>query len=104
MKEAEYARSPTLIWHRRISLACVLIVLLVDGYLFGVGKAVRAGALYVLPLILIWQSDHLAHWAIDSSGQWLSARNADKWVRIAGWVILLMISSVMLMAAWAVIR
>lgn len=98
MKEAEYGSSSNLEWHRRLSLLVVLVMLAAAAYYFGVGRAVRLGAGYVFPLVLIWQSDHLAYWAIQASGQWLSVRNADKWVRVTGWIILFLISFVPMMA------
>jgi len=101
LKEADYAVSPMLKHHRRISATVAVVVLLIAGYDLGIGRAFRVGASFVLPLVLIWQSDHLAHWAIQASGHWLSVRNADKWVRRLGWAILLLLSATILMAIWA---
>jgi hypothetical protein len=38
---------------------------------------------------MIWFADSLSAWALESSGGWLTAGNADTALRIAGWLILL---------------
>lgn len=101
LKEADYAASPWLKHHRWISAAVAVVMLLAAGYHLGVGRAFREGASFVLPLVLIWQSDHLAHWAIRASGHWLSATNADKWLRRLGWVILVLLGADILIGIWA---
>ncbi len=101
LKEADYAESPSLKCHRRISAAVAAVVLLIVAYYMGVGRAFRVGALFVLPMVLIWQSDHLVHWAIQVSGHWLSVMNADKWLRRLGWAVFVLLSAGTLMKIWA---
>ena len=88
LHDADYATSKFMKWHRGLSLALVLVVFAAVAVSSGLGQGVRAVAIFVLPLVLIWQSEHLAHWAIKDSGHWLNAGNADRWVRVCGWVIL----------------
>jgi len=101
LREADYAESPSLKCHRRISVAVVSAVLMIVAYDMGIGRAFRVGAPFVLPMVMIWQSDHLAHWAIQASGHWLSAMTADKWLRRLGWVILVLLSANTLVEVWA---
>jgi len=90
MSEEQYAQSRYIKLHRYASIAIVTIAAGIHCTRFGVGCTLRAFAGFVVPLALIWFSDDLAEWAIKDSGGWLNPRNADTFVRIAGWVIILL--------------
>lgn len=91
--EGEYAQSKYLSLHRWASGILVAMVAAFYVVNFGVNidRTIRAFATFILPLVLIWYSDHLARWAISVSGGWLNARNANAALRIAGWLTLLIL-------------
>ena len=89
MSDEQYAQSKFLKVHQYASIGLVIVVAGIYCSQFGVGCTIRSFAGFVVPLVLIWFSDDLAVLAIRDSGGWLSARNADTAVRIAGWLILL---------------
>jgi hypothetical protein len=89
MSDDNYAHSKYLRANRYASVTVVVIAAGIYASRLGTGYAIRAFAVFVLPLVLIWFADELAEWAIINSGGSLSPRNADIAVRIAGWLILI---------------
>ncbi|WP_193214489.1 hypothetical protein [Luteolibacter marinus] len=55
----------------------------------GTGFSVRGHAGLIFPLVLIWLAEELAEKAIDASGGWLTPSNADRIVRLVGWLWLI---------------
>jgi hypothetical protein len=90
LSDEQYAQSKFIKLHQYASTGLVIIVAGIYCSQFGVGSTLRPFAGFVVPLALIWFSDDLAGWAIRDSGGWLSSRNADTGVRVAGWLILLL--------------
>jgi hypothetical protein len=89
MSDEEYAQSKFELWHRCASVGIVIVLAGVYGLQFGVGLTIRSFAGGVLPLAMIWFAESLSGWALEVSGGWLRASNADTALRIAGWLILL---------------
>jgi hypothetical protein len=89
MSDEEYAQSKFETWHRCASVGIVIVVAGLYGSIFGAGWTIRSFAGVVLPLAMIWFADSLSAWALEISGGWLTAGNADTALRIAGWLILL---------------
>ena len=96
--EGDYAKSPRLAVHRWASLGLVVVVMSLLG--LGTGRSVRAGAVLVFPLALIWFAEHLAEWAMKNSGGWLGPKHADVAVRATGWLILLVLLGLFGAAGW----
>ncbi len=86
--EGEYAESKYLKFHRWTSVILVVIGMAFYAQRFGVALTIRPFASFILPITLIWFSDQLASWAIQDSGGWLNASNADGFVRLIGWIVL----------------
>lgn len=86
--EGEYKTSKHLNLHRwgSLVLACIGIGLSLS-HLNGM-RSIRILAAYVFPLAMIWFAEQLSCSAINGSGGWLNASNADTAVRITGWLIL----------------
>ena len=91
--EGEYKTSRYLGLHRWGSLivACIGSAISIS-HLNGM-RSIRLLASYVFPLILIWFAEQLSSWAINVSGGWLSASNADTAVRITGWLMIFVLLS-----------
>ena len=86
--EGEYAESKYLKFHRWASVILVMTGTVFYAQRFGLALTIRPFASFILPIALIWFSDQLAGWAIQDSGGWLNATNADGFVRLIGWLVL----------------
>ena len=91
MNEPEYARSKYLTLHRWASCIIVLLFAIVYGFLTHPVLIIAATARFIIPLAIIWFSDDLASWAVEASGGLLKANNSDKYVRLVGWIILVIL-------------
>jgi hypothetical protein len=91
MSGGDYAVSKHIQLHRYLSVGLVLLGATIYGLHFGAGYAIRNCAIFVFPLSLIWFSDQLSYWAIQTSGYWLNSSNADVAIRVVGWIALFML-------------
>lgn len=88
MSGGDYAVSKHIQLHRYLSVGLVLLGATIYGLHYGAGYSIRNWAIFVFPLSLIWFSDQLSYWAIQTSGYWLNSSNADVAIRVVGWIAL----------------
>lgn len=102
MDDGDYATSKHIWWHRCLSLGLVLAAAPFLEFPSSPILTIRFISLLVLPLSAIWFPDQLSYWAIRASGYWLNSSNSDVVLRIAGWLILILLLGLRLLRTfWA---
>jgi hypothetical protein len=85
--------------HKFGSLAIVLGYCTFLTFTLGIGPAIRASAIFILPLALIWKCNDLATWPTSSSTNRNSFSDDPAGIRITGWCILVLIIALRTYAA-----